>query len=97
MQFVDDGAHQLKNIQRRLRVYRVNLRGATHTARPALSVPDRTSIAVLPFDNLDDASEDIYFADGVAEDIITELSRYPDPLCRRAQFLFHVSPQSGSC
>ena len=46
--------------------------------KPALTLPDKPSIAVLPFHNMSDSAEDIYFADGIAEDIITELSRYPD-------------------
>jgi adenylate cyclase len=77
-QFVDDGEQQLKNISRRVRVYRVLLKGAPEKIRPTLAVPDKPSIAVLPFDNMSEVSEDIYFADGIAEDIITELSRYPD-------------------
>jgi adenylate cyclase len=77
-QFVDDGEQQLKNISRRLRVYRVLPQGAANKIRPQLAVPDKPSIAVLPFDNMSEVSDDIYFADGIAEDIITELSRYPD-------------------
>jgi TolB-like protein len=46
--------------------------------RPALALPEKPSIAVLPFHNMSDSAEDIYFADGIAEDIITELSCYPD-------------------
>ncbi len=46
-------------------------------APPALSLPDRPSIAVLAFDNLGDDAEQEYFADGIAEDIITDLSRIP--------------------
>jgi hypothetical protein len=36
------------------------------------------SIAILPFDNISKVSDDVYFADGISEDIVTELSRYPD-------------------
>jgi adenylate cyclase len=77
-QFVDDGEQQLKNISRPVRVYRVLPLGPSDNVRPALAVPDKPSIAVLPFDNMSEMSEDVYFADGIAEDIITELSRYPD-------------------
>jgi adenylate cyclase len=77
-QFVDDGEQQLKNISRRVRVYRLLPLGAANKIRPQLAVPDKPSIAVLPFDNMSEVSDDIYFADGIAEDIITELSRYPD-------------------
>jgi adenylate cyclase len=77
-QFVDSGEQQLKNISRPVRAYRVLPQGTLSTARPALPLPDKPSVAVLPFDNMSEVSEDIYFADGIAEDIITELSRYPD-------------------
>jgi len=77
-QFVDSGAHQLKNIARPVRVYRVPAQGAAGTVEIRLTLPEIPSIAVLPFDNMNDAAEDVYFADGIAEDIITELSRYPD-------------------
>jgi len=77
-QFVDSGEQQLKNISRPVRAYRVLPQGTLGTARPALPLPEKPSVAVLPFDNMSEVSEDIYFADGIAEDIITELSRYPD-------------------
>jgi adenylate cyclase len=78
-QFIDIGAHQLKNIARLVRVYRVVAQGAVGTTKPALlALPEKPSIAVLPFDNMSDATENVYFADGIAEDVITELSRYPD-------------------
>ena len=77
-QFVDSGAYQLKNIARPVRVYRVSPQGTAGTIETKLTLPEKPSIAVLPFDNMSDAAEDVYFADGIAEDIITELSRYPD-------------------
>jgi adenylate cyclase len=77
-QFVDDGEQQLKNTSRRVRICRVLPQGAANKIRPQLTVPDKPSIAVLPFDNMSEVSDDIYFADGIAEDIIAELSRYPD-------------------
>jgi adenylate cyclase len=77
-QFADGGEHQLKNISRRVRVYRVLPKGAADKIWPQLALPDKPSIAVLPFDNMSGVSDDIYFADGIAEDIITELSRYSD-------------------
>src|ERR1700747_2299554 len=76
-QFVADGWKELQKISRRLRVYRLLPLGAANKIRPQLAVPDKPSIAVLPFDNMSEVSDDIYFADGIAEDIITELSRYP--------------------
>src|SRR5262249_27808993 len=58
--------------------------------RRLLPLPDKPSIAVLPFDNMGDSTEDVYFADGIAEDIITELSRYSDLFvaARNSSFTF---------
>jgi adenylate cyclase len=77
-QFIDGGEQQLKNIARRVRVYRVLPQGSLSGARPAPALPDKPSIAVLSFENMSEVDDDVYFADGIAEDIITELSRYPD-------------------
>jgi adenylate cyclase len=69
------GERQLKNIARPVRVYRVRLDGRSAPARPALALPDRPSIAVLPFTNIGGDAEQDYFADGMVEEIITALSR----------------------
>ena len=74
--FEDAGEQQLKNIARPVRVYRVRLDNAP--ARPALALPDKPSIAVLAFENMSGDPEQEYFADGISEDIITELSRFSD-------------------
>jgi adenylate cyclase len=68
----DLGEPKLKNIAQRHRVFRVRLAAAE---RPALAVPDKPSIAVLPFQNMSGDPEQEYFADGVVEDITTALSR----------------------
>jgi adenylate cyclase len=68
----DLGEPELKNITQRHRVFRVRL-GAPE--RPALPLPDKPSLAVLPFANLSGDPEQEYFADGMVEDIITSLSR----------------------
>src|SRR5262249_54538503 len=75
--FDDLGEQQLKNIARPVRVYRV-----ITAARPAMPqhgsgppLPDKPSIAVLPFANLSGDPEQEYFADGMVEEIITALSR----------------------
>jgi adenylate cyclase len=54
------------------------------------SLPAKPSIAVLPFANLSGDPEQDYFADGIAEDIITELSRYPDlfVIARNSSFIY---------
>jgi len=69
----DMGERKLKNIAQPVRVYGVHLDMAT--SGPALSVPDRPSIAVLPFQNMSGDPEQDYFADGMVDDIITGLSR----------------------
>jgi len=73
--FEDAGEQRLKNIAWPVRVYKVRLGGETPTAVPALSLPDKPSIAVLPFTNMSGDPEQEYFADGVTEDLITALSR----------------------
>ncbi len=84
----DLGETQLKNIAEPIRVYSLGI-GVVAQVRPAtqsepaesekssapLALPDKPSIAVLPFQNLSGDPEQDYFADGIAEDIITELSR----------------------
>ena len=80
-EFVDLGDQELKNIARPVRAYRVTLN--QDTAKSVLSVvhggslalPDKPSIAVLAFQNMSGDPEQEYFADGLAEDIITRLSR----------------------
>jgi len=52
-------------------------RGAVERAPAALPLPDKSSVAVLPFTNMSSDPEQEFFADGIAEDIITALSRYP--------------------
>jgi TolB-like protein/class 3 adenylate cyclase len=77
--FEDMGEQALKNISRPLRVYRVHPDRAGDTApealRTSLALPDKPSIAVLPFANMSGDPEQEYFADGMVEEIITALSR----------------------
>jgi TolB-like protein/class 3 adenylate cyclase len=78
--FVDLGEKALKNIARPVRVYCVvwdNVRRVAEPTleKPTLSLPDKPSIAVLPFQNMSGDPEQDYFADGMVEDIITGLSR----------------------
>ena len=78
--FDDIGEQQLKNIARPVRVYRVRDVATAKTQSapelPALPLPDKPSIAVLPFINMSGDPDQEFFADGIAEDIITALSRY---------------------
>jgi adenylate cyclase len=80
--FEDLGEAALKNIARPVRVYRVRLLTAEKTSTaatvettPILALPDKPSIAVLPFQNMSGDPEQEYFADGMVEEIITALSR----------------------
>ena len=84
MTFVDLGVQQVKNIQEPIRAYQV---GAPSEAQEAASLrvaeaespppmPDKPSIAVLPFENMSGDPEQEYFADGMVEEIITALSRF---------------------
>jgi TolB-like protein len=74
--FEDMGEQQLKNIARPVRVYRLPIGRSAPRERPALALPDRPSIAVLPFQNMSGDPVQEYFADGMVEDIITALSRF---------------------
>jgi adenylate cyclase len=77
-EFADLGEQSLKNIARPLRVYRVGLpTAASQPISPAaaLPLPDKPSIAVLPFANMSGDPEQEYFVDGMVEEIITALSR----------------------
>jgi len=74
--FEDQGEQTLKNIARPVRVYRVRLDTA-QTSLPALTLPDKPSIAVLPFQNMSGDPEQEYFADGMVEDITTAIARLP--------------------
>jgi len=69
------GEQQLKNMERPVRIYRVRAAGTAATAHPSLPLPDKPSIAVLPFQNMSRDPEEEYFADGMVEQIITALSR----------------------
>lgn len=77
----DMGPQLLKNIAEPMQAWRVRLDGqsaakAQPVLAPALALPDKPSIAVLPFQNMSDDQQQEYFADGIVEDIITALSRF---------------------
>jgi len=79
LSFEDMGEQALKNIARPMRAYRIATGPVSAATKetPALALPDKPSIAVLPFANLSADPEQEFFADGIAEDVITALSRYP--------------------
>ncbi len=72
--FEDRGEQQVKNIARPVHVYRVPISENAPATAP-LPLPDKPSIAVLPFANMSGDPEQEYFADGMVEEIITALSR----------------------
>ena len=83
--FEDMGAQNLKNISEPMRAWRLRINASASAAtsiKPlvettqALPLPDKPSIAVLPFENLSGDPEQEYFADGMVEEIITALSRF---------------------
>jgi adenylate cyclase len=84
MTFVDLGVQQVKNIHEPIRAYQVGTPSETREAVPARvadtekppPLPDKPSIAVLPFQNMSGDPEQEYFADGMVEEIITALSRF---------------------
>jgi adenylate cyclase len=85
LDYDDMGPQVLKNIAEPIRVWRLRIgpssspamliKPPTETAQP-LALPDKPSIAVLPFQNMSSDPEQEYFADGMVEDIITALSRF---------------------
>jgi len=84
MTFMDIGVQLVKNIQEPIRAYQVDTPGETREAAPARvadtesppPLPDKPSIAVMPFQNMSGDPEQEYFADGMVEEIITALSRF---------------------
>ena len=91
--FVDSGEQSLKNIARPVRVYRVELggEGTTPPTAPASALPDKPSIAVLPFTNMSGDAEQDYFCDGLVEDIITTLSKLAGlrVIARNSSFVYN--------
>jgi TolB-like protein/Flp pilus assembly protein TadD len=75
--FEDFGAHEVKHVSAPIRVYRLvkNSVQSEERRKPDLALPDKPSIAVLPFTNMSGDPEQEYFADGISEDIITALSK----------------------
>ena len=76
----------------------VQARPANRSTAPdcALALPDKPSIAVLPFQNMSGDPEQEYFADGMVEDIITALLAFQIAVRHRAQFELHLQGQSAS-
>jgi TolB-like protein/class 3 adenylate cyclase/tetratricopeptide (TPR) repeat protein len=98
--FTDLGAQKVKNIEEPVRAYAVTSKDAATADKASfapvrgsnsvLPLPDRPSIAVLPFQNMSGDPEQEYFADGIVEDIITALSRFKSLfiIARNSSFTF---------
>jgi adenylate cyclase len=87
--FADLGFREIKNNLKPLRVFKVKPSGAV-AVRSSLALPNKSSIAVLPFTNMSSDPEQHYFSDGITEDIITELSRFRDIfiIARNSSFIY---------
>ena len=94
--FADAGEHQVKNIDRPIRVFRWAPDAASHERAPATpgGKSEKPSIAVLAFDNMSGDPEQEYFSDGIAEDIITALSHFREffVIARNTTFTYKGQP-----
>jgi adenylate cyclase len=95
--FDDLGEQQVKNIARPVRTYRVALGISSRVALPAaapLPLPDKPSLAVLPFANMSGDPEQEYFADGMVEEITTAIARLPwlFVIARNSAFTYKGKP-----
>ena len=97
-EYVDQGEQQVKNISHPVRAFRIAAAGPSTTGAATAStlsalvprVPDKPSLAVLPFDNMSGEPEQEYFADGITEDIITDVSKISGlfVIARNSSFAF---------
>jgi len=95
--FEDIGMQQLKNIDEPVRAYRLGDQIHSPASEPEkirekrFTFSDKPSIAVLPFDNMSGDTEQAFFSDGIADDIITDLSRYRElfVIARHSSFAYH--------
>ena len=96
VRFEDLGEQRVKNIARPVRVYRIALGLAGPVPSPVPTLPDGPSIAVLPLDNMSADPEQECFADGLAEDLITDLSRIAglQVIARNSTFTYKGRPVS---
>ncbi len=100
LSFTDLGTQIVKNIEEPIRAYEVKAQGEAASSalkeasslgdRKPLALPDKPSIAVLPFQNMSGDPEQEYFADGMVEEIITALSRFKSlfVIARNSSFTF---------
>jgi TolB-like protein len=96
LSFTDLGPQQVKNIEEPIRAYIAGSlvdtpsAAALANASKSLPLPDKPSIAVLPFQNMSGDPEQEYFADGIAEDVLTSLSKIQElmVIARNSSFVF---------
>jgi len=90
------GEKPVKNIKKPVRVYRVKMKSRLSDVEMSqeLSLPDKPSIAVLPFVNMSGDPEQDYFSDGITEEIITGLSKVPmmHVIARNSTFMYKGKP-----
>jgi adenylate cyclase len=90
------GEHTVKNIAEPVRAYRILMESNIDAPKKGerLKVPEKPSIAVLPFDNISGDPEQEYFSDGITEEIITALSKIPKMLviARNSTFTYKGKP-----
>ena len=97
--FEDMGPQNLKNIVEPMRAWRLRMNASGSATAPieppvesmqALALPDKPSIAVLPFENMSGDLEQEYFVDGIAEDVLTTLSKIHElmVIARNSSFVF---------
>jgi adenylate cyclase len=88
--FTDGGKECFKNISHPVHVYHWLPDGKSETTSPQVDNLTRSSIAVLAFENMSGDPEQVYFSDGITEDIITELSHFKDiaVTARNSSFAF---------
>ncbi|MDH3666499.1 MAG: tetratricopeptide repeat protein [Paracoccaceae bacterium] len=89
-EFTNAGAHEVKGMPRPIRVWRWPAESTPHQASEPLALPEKPSIAILPFENMSADPDQEFFADGIAEDIITELSKFRSlfVIARNSSFAF---------
>ncbi|MBV8133903.1 MAG: adenylate/guanylate cyclase domain-containing protein, partial [Alphaproteobacteria bacterium] len=94
--FEDLGEQQVKNMSRPVRLFRARLGAANAAAEttPTLPLPDKPSLAVLPFQNLTGDAEQEHFVDGMVEEITTAIARLPwlFVIARNSAFTYKGKP-----